>query len=433
MSKINLIIQKEYLTRVRSKSFLLITFLSPLLFAALIFVPIWLGQIKDSNITLIGVIDSTGLYANRLQNNEYYHFIPLQTSLAQEQAKGEESLEVLLEITNDLTQHPEGAKLYSSKQIGMELKGIVKNELERLAQEDKMNSFGVPGLEKMIQESRVSIPLATIKWGKDGSVNEGSSELAMVIAMVASMLIYIFILIYGQQVMSGVIEEKTNRIVEVLVSSVKPFDLMMGKIVGIALVGLTQFLLWGLLTLLLLMTTLSTIDLGATLTSSFNPPPGTVAPSEMAMNLQWLFGGGINLGELIAYFLFYFLGGYLLYASLFAAVGAAIDNQNDANQFITPLLIPMIFAVYAGIYASQNPEGPLAFWCSLIPFTSPVVMMARLPFDVPFWQIALSMLLLVFTFIGSTWVSAKIYRTGILMYGKKGSWRELWKWLRYRS
>jgi ABC-2 type transport system permease protein len=248
-----------------------------------------------------------------------------------------------------------------------------------------------------------------------------------------------FIVIYGAQVMTGVVQEKTNRIVEVMISSVKPFELMMGKIIGIALVGLTQFMMWVLLTGAILfglsttfakdmdmekmqqMQELSQKGMQGMPTAEIN---GQVADFMTAIN-------GLDFVQIISLFIVYFLGGYLLYASLFAAIGSAVDNETDTQQFSMPIMLPIIFAIYAGIFSAENPDGPLAFWCSMIPFTSPIVMMVRLPFDVPFWQIALSISILVLSFIGTTWMAGKIYRTGILMYGKKTTWKEMWKWLKY--
>jgi len=263
---------------------------------------------------------------------------------------------------------------------------------------------------------------------------EASAELATIIGMVMAFIIYMFILIYGAQVMSGVVQEKSNRIVEVMVSSVKPFELMMGKIIGIAMVGLTQFLLWVVLTVAIMMGVSSIfgndIDMSSVQKSTGMGQVGTqTMPAEIQGFITAL--NGVDYVQLIVMFVIYFIGGYLLYASLFAAVGSAVDNETDTNQFSMPLMIPIMFAIYAGIFTAENPDGPLAFWCSIIPFTSPIVMMVRLPFDVPAWEIALSIGILVLSFIGSTWLAGKIYRTGILMYGKKVTWKELWKWLKY--
>ena len=248
-----------------------------------------------------------------------------------------------------------------------------------------------------------------------------------------------FIVIYGAQVMTGVVQEKTNRIVEVMISSVKPFELMMGKIIGIAMVGLTQFLMWVLLTGAIMFGLSSAfakdIDMDSVKKVQEMGQMGMQnMPNDDVMSKIQDFTvalNGLDFVQIISLFIVYFLGGYLLYASLFAAIGSAVDNETDTQQFSMPIMLPIIFAIYAGIFSAENPDGPLAFWCSMIPFTSPIVMMVRLPFDVPFWQIALSISILVLSFIGTTWMAGKIYRTGILMYGKKTTWKEMWKWLKY--
>jgi ABC-2 type transport system permease protein len=257
--------------------------------------------------------------------------------------------------------------------------------------------------------------------------------------MITAFIIYMFIVVYGAQVMSGVVQEKTNRIVEVIISSVKPFELMMGKIIGIALVGLTQFFMWILLTVVILLGLSSVFakDIDATSLQNMQElsqkttqgMPTQQLPGEFQDFMNAL--NGLDYMQIIGLFIVYFLAGYLLYASLFAAVGSAVDNETDTNQFTMPIMIPIIFAIYAGIFAAENPDGPLAFWCSMVPFTSPIVMMVRLPFGVPAWQLIVSISILILSFVGSTWVAAKIYRTGILMYGKKVTWTEMWKWLKY--
>ena len=256
--------------------------------------------------------------------------------------------------------------------------------------------------------------------------------------MLSAFVIYMFILISGGQVMSGVIQEKANRVVEVIVASVKPFELMMGKIVGIALVGLTQMLLWVVLTVglstILGGSLLAPSDMGE-LQNMAAMSAGQPIPSASDNLASEIYGmlSGYDFIQLLVMFVLYFLGGYLLYASLFAAVGSAVESETDTNQFSLPLSIPIIFALYAAIYSAQNPDGPLAFWCSLIPFTSPIFMLVRIPFGVPVWQLILSFTILVLSFAGTTWMAGKIYRTGILMYGKKNSWKEIWKWLTYQA
>ena len=460
MSKIGLIIEREYLTRVKKKTFIILTILTPVLLAALVAVPLLLSFIKGSEIKNIVVSDSSGLYINRLENNEQYHFIPAIETVDsyKQKAKNNPDIYAYLVINGNLSTDSSQVALYSQKQIELDLKSFVSNQLENLAKEDKIKSYNIPGLKKIIENSNTKISLNTIKWDENGKEKESSSELAMIIGMICTMIIYIFIFAYGTMVMNGVIEEKSNRIVEVIISSVKPFELMMGKIIGIAMVGLTQVLLWVVLIVVILGIT------GIAVKDSVSPQRMAQISSEMSktqgmnMNglntiqksdLQKLSDSGIetepnindiyqkianiNLGEICFWFILYFLGGYLLYASLFAAVGSAIDSQEDAAQFTLPLTIPVLFALYAGLYSASNPDGPLAIWCSMIPFTSPIVMMVRLPFGVPFWQLLVSFGLLVITFLLTTKFASKIYRTGILMYGKKVSYKELWKWLKYKN
>ncbi len=427
MSKIGLIIEREYKTRVLKKSFLLLTFLSPILFAALIAVPLWLSRLDADTTKEIVVIDRSGLYADALLSDDIYHFTFVDADLNQARSSYG-SLTGILLITGRLDQ--DGiATVYSENQIDMETKSHIERLLGDYVEQQKINAYNIPDLQKILEDTQTRVSVSTIRWNEKGEEQKGSSELALIIGMVTAMIIYMFIVMYGGQVMSGVVQEKTSRIVEVIVSSVKPFQLMMGKIVGIALVGLTQVFLWVILTLILSVaaTTLMGIEPSAAVEAQAIPQ----STMDQGMSEIYSMLAGFNFVEMLIYFICYFLGGYLLYASLFAAVGSAVENETDTQQFSLPLTIPIIFAIYAAIYSAQNPDGPLAFWCSLIPFTSPVVMMVRLPFGVPFWQIALSIGVLVLSFVLTTWMAGKIYRTGILMYGKKVTWAELWKWLKY--
>ncbi len=438
MSKISLIIKREYTTRVMKKSFILLTFLTPVLFAGMIALVIWLGGIKDDKVKTIVVIDKTHQYKDVLKSNETYNFefVDADVDELKKQNQQEERFTALLYITGDLMADSTAATLFSEKQVNMELKNYVAGLLNKYIEQQKLAAYNIPNLKEMVEESRTNIDLKTIKWGENGNEKEGSAELALIIGMISAFIIYMFIVIYGAQVMSGVVQEKTNRIVEVIISSVKPFELMMGKIIGIAMVGLTQFLLWVVLTGVISLAIGSFFGGNVDVSSlqkmgqmGMHPAQTNVMPSEVQSLFTAL--SSLNYVEIVSLFIVYFLGGYLLYASLFAAIGSAVDNETDTQQFSLPIMLPIIFAIYAGIFSAENPDGPLAFWCSMIPFTSPIVMMVRLPFDVPVWQIALSLAILVLSFIGTTWMAGKIYRTGILMYGKKPSWKELWKWLRY--
>lgn len=441
MSKISLIIKREYTTRVMKKSFIILTFLTPLLFAGMITVPLWLSNIKDSNKKHIVVIDRTNSYSQVLKNNETYVFDfvdkPAEEVKKESTNKDENEFTALLLISDDLAKNPKAASLYSDKQVNMELKSYIAGLLNQYVEQQKLASYNIPNLKEMVEKSKTDIDIPTIKWGDNGQEKEGSAELALVIGMISAFVIYMFIVIYGAQVMSGVVQEKTSRIVEVMISSVKPFELMMGKIIGIAMVGLTQFMLWVVLTVAIstaagsLMG--SDVDMNSLQQANQMGMQTNMPVNQNPDEIQQLFSmlNGFDFTQIIVLFVVYFLGGYLLYASLFAAVGSAVDNETDTQQFSLPLTLPIIFAIYAAIYSAQNPDGPLAFWCSMIPFTSPIVMMVRLPFDVPAWQIILSLSILALSFIGTTWMAGKIYRTGILMYGKKVTWKEMWKWLRY--
>lgn len=436
MNKISLIIRKEYKERVVKKSFILMTFLTPLLFVALILLPSWIMQLQDSTKKYIVVVDRTGLYRDALKSNGTYtfDFMDKPADDIRREQTGNENFTALLYITDNLAQNPQGVTLYSEKQLNVELKEYIENLLGKQVEEQKLAAYHIPGLKEMVESSKTQLDIPTIKWGADGEETEGSAEMALLIGMVSAMMIYMFIIMYGTQVMNGVMQEKSNRIVEVIVSSVRPFELMMGKIIGIALVGLTQFLMWVVLTLVLLtagsLAMSGSIDLSAM--QELNTMQG-MSVSEAEGIATELYGmlAAFNWLQIGLLFLVYFLGGYLLYASLFAAIGSAVDNETDANQFTLPVTLPIMLAIFAALYSVRSPESSFAFWFSIIPFTSPVVMMVRLPFDVPAWEIALSLGVLILSFIGSTWLAGKIYRTGIFMYGKKPTWQEMWKWLKY--
>ena len=308
-------------------------------------------------------------------------------------------------------------------------------------------TYNIENLDQIMKNVDTKVSVQTKKIGDTGEVEDTSTGIAMALAYIGGLLMYMLVFIFGSQVMRGVIEEKTSRVVEVIVSSVKPVELMMGKIVGIALVGLTQFLIWVFLTMGIFTVLKSTVLKTENLTEvSQNMTKSILSEEQQQMaqeqsasvnpdmaEFQQLFTSALNQpwGLIILSFIFYFVTGYLLYASLFAAIGSAVDNETETQQFMLPVTIPIILGLMVAMGTMQNPESSLSFWCSLIPLTSPVVMMARIPFGVPYWQLGLSMVLMVVTFVAFVWMAAKIYRTGILMYGKKSSWQEMWKWLRY--
>ena len=435
MTKTGIIIKREYLRRVSKKSFLILTFLMPFLMAAMLFVPLWLGQIKSGEVRNVVIIDATGKYAPLFQDTETYRFIGSGKSLDDYRNSRDKEAFAIINISGDLLDNPSAAALYSEKQIPGDLNRLVNQTLVRQLENDKLATFNIPNLKDIIAGSKVNFSIQTIKWSDDGSESASSARIASVVGMVSTLIIYMFILMYGSMVMQGVLEEKTNRIVELVISSVRPFELMMGKIVALGFVGLTQLFLWGVMTGSLLFAGMffmgegfdpSSLQQGMTAQATAMPS-GMEGLGDLYQTL-----GAIDFASISFFFVVYFIGGYLLYAAIFAAIGSSVSQQEDTQQFMTPVMILIIFAFVAGTHSIENPDGPLAFWCSLIPFTSPIVMMVRLPFEIPLWEKLLSIALLYATAWGVTWLSARIYRVGILMYGKKPAIRELIKWIRYK-
>lgn len=444
MNKISLIIQREYLTRVKKKSFIVMTILGPVLMAALFIVPVYMAQM-GGEVKTIQVVDETGLFFHRFENTKELIFKPLDLEI--EQAKAIFPLsgdDALLYIPMTEVSVPSSAVLYFDKQPTMIMKSHINSSMRREVESLKLAASGIdPDIMRSIKSS---VNLITIKLHEGGKEEKKFSEVATILGFVSAILIYMFVFMFGSQVMRGVIEEKTSRIVEVIVSSVKPFQLMMGKIVGIGLVGLTQFLLWVVLTLVIVVgfqtafpekfrasETENMMISNTRITDANQPLEETLQIDESVMAQVAEGIRSINFSAIIFSFLFYFLGGYLLYAALFAAIGGAVDNETDSQQFMLPITIPLIIAIVMAQYVINEPNGPISFWLSIIPLTSPVIMMIRIPFGVPYFDLGLSVVLLILGFLGTTWLAAKIYRTGILMYGKKVDYAELWKWLKYKG
>jgi ABC-2 type transport system permease protein len=444
MHKIFIIIRREYLTRVRKKSFLIMTLLGPILMASVYVLPIYLTTLTDE-VKVVQVLDESGAFIDQFRNTNDFIFTPIEKSFEQAKIDFAASDDYgLLYIPKTELSVPVTGIFYSTQQPSVDITSHIKNVMKREVESLKLQSYGVdPEVLRGIQSS---IVLSTIKIDESGAEEKSSMEISLGLSIFAALLIYLFIFIFGSQVMRGVIEEKTNRIVEVIISSVRPFELMMGKIVGVALVGLTQFMLWIVLTTIII--GVFTVSMGsemATGTQQMMATQGKVLSqdglTQMAqqsqdsgMAAQVIEGiQSIDAGAMIGSFLFYFLFGYLLYGALFAAIGSAVDNETDTQQFMLPITAPLILSMVMLGFIVGNPNGPVAFWLSIIPFTSPVIMMARIPFGVPVWQIWLSMGVLVLGFLAATWLAAKIYRTGILMYGKRINYRELWKWIKYHD
>ncbi|MCF8368964.1 MAG: ABC transporter permease [Bacteroidales bacterium] len=448
MGKVFLIIKREYLTRVKKRSFIIMTIVGPLLMAALFVVPVYIGQIEGET-KVIGVLDESGLFTNTFKDSDKIHFMGLSGDLdSAKMLMTAKNLYALLHIPETSLSVPETARLYSSRQPNLTVKGYIKEQMRKEIEGLKLEASGIdPDVLKSI---KTSVNLLTIKINDGGEEETSSTELAMAVGFIAGLLIYIFIFMYGALVMRGVIEEKTNRIVEVIISSVKPFQLMMGKIVGVAMVGMTQFFLWIVLSLVFISAISSfyaadisdyqqsQLNIQEQIQSSGMAPESTAnSPelNEVNESIGMLFESiqSIPFGTIIFLFLFYFAGGYLLYGALFAAIGSAVDSETDTQQFMLPLTVPLIISIVISQFIMLNPDGPAAFWLSIFPLTSPIIMMVRIPFGVPVVDVALSMILLILGFLGTTWLSSRIYRTGILMYGKKINYKELWKWIRYKS
>jgi len=440
MSKVGLIIRREYVTRVRKKSFIIMTILGPLLFAG-IFASVFLLNRVDSEKHTIVVVDNSHLFTGKFKSDSKLSFIYQDENVDSLRAKSKDLgyFGVLFIPASDKIESLEkGVVLYSEAQPGFDIIEKIKFTIEKDIKNAKMVAAGID--DKKLDMIKTDVEIQT----RDLENKETSTGLTTGIGFGSGLLIYMFIFIYGAMVMRGVMEEKMSRIVEVVISSVKPFQLMLGKIIGVALVGLTQFLLWVVLSTAAVTVVSSAFFSDKTekekIEAMQKMRPGMSqmnnVPQEEAISPKQKLNdaiSSINFVAIISAFIFYFLGGYLLYSALFAAIGSAVDSETETQQFMLPVTIPLILAYVVSATVMTNPNGSVAFWFSMIPFTSPVVMMMRIPFGVPYWEVGLSVLFLIAGFICTTWLAAKIYRTGILMYGKKVSYGELWKWIRYHN
>ena len=437
MNKLKLIIKREFLAKVKNKSFVIMTILSPLLMVGFIALVIFLNQKNSEEIRTVAFVDESQLLATAFTDTDSTKYIDL-TALGINEAKKQtkKSYYGILYIpkSDSLKTLSRGISFYSEDSPSLNLISDIENKLERTIRNLKIEQLHFD-VEK-IKETETTVQISS-----ESFTGEKSSKIGSVLRMVAGggfgYLIFMFIIIYGTSVMRSVIEEKTSRIIEVIISSVKPFQLMLGKIIGNALAGILQFIIW-MISLGFLMF-ITTLLFGVEATSSstamgqMNPEMLQQVQASSATDIQIALAEMKNLPILTMFFsfIFYFLGGYLIYSSIYAAIGAAVDSETDTQQFMMPVLMPLMIAIYVGFSVIENPHGPIALGFSLFPLTSPIVMLMRIPFGVPWWQIALSMALLLVTFIGIVWFAAKIYRVGILMYGKKPTYKELYKWLKY--
>jgi ABC-2 type transport system permease protein len=458
MNKVFLIIRREYLTRVRKKSFIIMTILGPLIFGAFMIVPFWLTQVEDHEVKKIGIVeldeynqpvpDSLLFFKNVIENKENLKFSYLSNIEFKDIERLLENTDYygILILRQNLIKQKDGiVELYAKNQPSVGIETHITKSVQTFLFDNKLLLIRVP--PETINALKTNVSLKTIKLEKGGFKEQKLVDVKRYVGYAAGFLVYFFIFFFGAQVMRGVIEEKTSRIIEVIITSVRPFQLMMGKIIGIALVGLTQFLVWVILTAGIFQyssahflskqikeqytQTEAPVNIFAE-NQNVRVPENNVNPEA---KLSGVFGivHDIDFLLILSTFLFYFIGGYLLYAAMFAAIGSAVDSETDTQQFMLPVTIPLVVSIIVMVNAITNPAGQLAYWFSIIPFTSPVVMMARIPFGVPKYELVLSMALLIAAFFLMTWMAGKIYRTGILMYGKKVNYKELLRWLWYKE
>lgn len=444
MNKILLIIQREYLSRVKKKSFIIMTLLTPILIAAFYGLIIYFSieGVKGTHSKVAVVSENTALTEKLTSNkNITYNYVDQPLDAVKASFK-KTDYDYILYIPAFELNKPQGIQLLGTKQAGLSLNGRISRDVENILRNQKLKASGIS--QTALDGLKTTVNIDTKKISETGKEQDSSAGASTIIGTVAGILMFMFIMLYGIQVMRGVIEEKTSRIIEIMISSVKPFQLMMGKIIGIALVGLTQFILWIVLTAsisTLAVTTLVGKDqLKQSSTMSMKAADGTAVSSgtvdtvdSPVLSMQKSLAG-LDLTKIILVFIFFFIGGYLFYSALYAAIGSAVDSETETQQFMMPMMMPLFvgYALSLSVVAN-DPYGPIAFWLSIIPFTSPIAMVVRLPYGVPDWQLALSMLILIVGFIGTVWLASKIYRVGILMYGKKTSLKEMIKWFTYKN
>ena len=439
MSNISIIIQREFNERVRKKSFIITTLLMPVLMIGLMAAPALIMQFSRGDEKVIAVIDDSGLVAPKLENDEEIRFET--TELPTEEARKQLTDKFgVLYIGGDILKNPNNVRLYANSSSSLSVESSITDQIERILEAEKLKRYNIDNLQQILDEVKTTVTLQTFRNDKsqEEETHAQSSTVATVTGYVLGFILYMFLLIYGQMVMQSVIEEKNNRVLEVMVSSVRPFDLMMGKILGIASVAVVQVAIWGVLICGIgaaVMPHLMPSDVMASAQAMQQGMPDAAAASGMDPEMLQAVAAITDLGYIVRIFvclLLFVFGGYLFYSAMFAAVGSAVDNVQDASQLQTPITLPIILALLMMFAVIRDPNSQMAFWFSVIPFTSPIVMIVRIPYDIPLWEIALSLAVLYASFVGMVWFAAKIYRVGIFMYGKKPTLGELFKWVRYK-
>lgn len=444
---IKIIIGREYLNRVKKKSFLVTTFVVPVLMAALCVVPIVMMVNSKEKTKTVAFVDRSGIVGEYLENTETINYVDMTAAPDADSLKNrmeELSLDAVLSISAlDSASRSVNADITSRKPLGLEMSENINNRINKAVENYRIASYNIEGLEDIMNEVKANVRLRSYTMDDSGEEKISEAGVNSILSMILGMFIFIFVTVFGSMVMSAVIEEKASRVVEVLVSSVKATELMFGKIIGVAAVALTQFLLWIILTVAIVGVAGSVLgeDIFGSLdaqevaqTAGVNVDGEAIAQladqSELSTILSTI--QGLDFTRILVVFFVFFILGYLLYASMFAAIGSAVENEGDTQQLQLPLTIPLMLAYFIAIYAFRAPDSAIAFWGSMIPFTSPIVMLARVPFGVETWEILVSVALLIVTTCLMAWLSAKIYKVGILMFGKKSTWKDLWKWLKQK-
>ena len=436
MNKIGIIIAREFNERVRKKSFIITTILMPVLMLGLMAAPTLMMLFAKGDAKTFTVLDESGVIAPNLSGDEELIFSIEDCAL--EQARTDEQIFGVLWIGADIVDNPNNVKLYTNSSSSISLEGNISSQMERIIEQERLKRYEIENLEQIIEDVKASVTLTTYRndLQEEGKEEEAtSSGVAYMLGLVLGMMLYMFLLIYGSMVMTSVIEEKGSRVLDVLVSSVKPFELMMGKILGVASVAVTQIAIWAVLVCGLSATVLPALMPEDMMQTVAAVEAGTITSVEAGMDADMLSAVALatdpmKLVMMFLWLVLFLVGGFLFYSAMFAAVGSAVDSIQDANQLQTPITVPIILALILAMSVFNDADSSLAFWGSVIPFTSPVVMMARIPFGIPTWEIVLSLVLLYASVAGMAWVAGKIYRVGVFMHGKKPTFKELLSWIR---
>ena len=435
MSNIWLIVAREFNERVRKKSFIITTLLMPVLMLGLMLAPALMMRYASGQTKTIVVIDRSGLVAQHLESRDEVRFETSDLPVDTARRVMIDKFGVLC-IGADILANPSDVKLYANSASSMMLEENLRGQIAKVLEREKLRAYRIEDLDRILADVKTDVKMQVVR-NDEGSPSSGSSAVAAMVGLGLGMVLYMFLMIYGAMVMQSVIEEKSSRVLEVVVSSVRPFELMMGKIFGVASVAVVQVLIWGVLVCgvgALVMPHLIPAEMMGSVEAM---RAGTLDPTAAGVDMEMVqtLATATDFGyvfQIFAYLLLYVIGGYLLYSAMFAAVGSAVDNVQDAQQLQTPIMLPIILSIFVMMVVMKDPNSPLVFWCSMIPFTSPVVMMARIPCGIPTWEIVVSLAVLYATFMAMVWLAAKIYRVGIFMYGKKPTFKELYKWIRYK-